>query len=433
MKNSHMTYDDRLEIERGLKINASLTSIANTIGKDIGTVRKEIIKHRQTKYPSTFNGQRNICKHYVNKTCKRNYNYHYFNDNCNNHCPNYEEYICEKHTKKPYSCNGCDQKGSCHQVKRYYYAKIAEQEYRDELSSARKGPNLSNDELEYINSNVVPLVKKGQSFDNIIHANNNIDVPVCKQTLYNYTENQYIKLKNIDLPKKVTYKKRTKKTDNNQTENNRQSKIDKLKETRTYDEFLTFTSNHSNFKISEMDTVEGVKGGKLLLTLLFRDSNFMIALLIDDKMANTVNMKLNYLKSKLGITLFFLLFRILLTDNGVEFTMIEEIEKIEDKRINLFFCDAGKSGQKGKIEKNHVELRKILPKGISFDNLTQHDINIVLSHVNSYKRKELNWKAPIELVEEQYGHELIDILGYKKINDSDIILKPSLLQKTIKK
>ncbi len=429
MKNSHMTYDDRLEIEKGLKINATLTSIARVIDKDVGTVRKEIIKHRQAKYPSTFNGQRNICMHYVNKTCEKQFNYHYFNGKCNSHCPEYEEYVCEKLQKKPYCCNGCEQKGSCHQVKQYYFAKIAEQEYRDELSSARKGPNVSGDELEYINKNVVPLVIKGQSFENIIHADNNIDVPVCKQTLYNYTEKQYIKLKNIDLPKKVTYKQRTKKSDINQNENNKQNKIDKLKETRTYDEFVTFTGEHPNFKISEMDTVEGVKGGKLLLTLLFRDSNFMIAFLINDKMANTVNIKLNQLKSNLGITLFFLLFRILLTDNGVEFTMIEEIEKIEDKKINLFFCDAGKSGQKGKIEKNHVELRKILPKGESFDDLTQDDINLVLSHVNSYKRKSLGWRSPIEIVEEQYGPEFIEILGYKKIDDSDIILKPELLRK----
>ena len=32
----------------------------------------------------------------------------------------------------------------------------------------------------------------------------------------------------------------------------------------------------------------------------------------------------------------------------------------------------------------------ILPKGTSFDPLTQNDINTVLSHVNSYSRPALN-------------------------------------------
>lgn len=57
--------------------------------------------------------------------------------------------------------------------------------------------------------------------------------------------------------------------------------------------------------------------------------------------------------------------------------MIEEIEMLENKKqINLFFCDSGKSNQNGKIEKNHVEIRKIFPKGTSFDNLKQKDILI---------------------------------------------------------
>ena len=78
----------------------------------------------------------------------------------------------------------------------------------------------------------------------------------------------------------------------------------------------------------------------------------MIAILLDNKTASKVNKELNLLKKKLTTELFILLFRIMLTDNGVEFTMIEEIETLEgDNQINLFFCDPGKSNQKGKIEK----------------------------------------------------------------------------------
>ncbi|MCQ8264294.1 hypothetical protein NF417_12955, partial [Streptococcus suis] len=42
--------------------------------------------------------------------------------------------------------------------------------------------------------------------------------------------------------------------------------------------------------------------------------------------------------------------------------------------------------RKRRIEKNHTLIRDILPKGSSFDNLTQEDINLVCSHVNSVKR-----------------------------------------------
>ena len=233
--------------------------------------------------------------------------------------------------------------------------------------------------------------------------------------------------------KKVQYKQRKKEKNEPSLTKEELSIIEALKQSRDHVMFLKFSSEHPDYNIAEMDTVIGtLTSKKVLLTLLFRKTNFMIAILMKDKKAETTNKKLNILKKKLTPEIFIILFRILLTDNGVEFTMIEEIEKIEDEKINLFFCDAGKSNQKAKIEKNHVEVRKILPKGTNFDNLTQKDINLVMSHVNSYKRKKLNNKSPYEAMADAYGEEfannLMKILHYKVIDDKDIILKPKLLK-----
>ena len=65
MKNKHLTYSERIEIESGLKQNKSLTEIANVIDKSVGTVRYEIKKHREKKIPSSFNGYRNTCFFHV--------------------------------------------------------------------------------------------------------------------------------------------------------------------------------------------------------------------------------------------------------------------------------------------------------------------------------------------------------------------------------
>lgn len=46
--------------------------------------------------------------------------------------------------------------------------------------------------------------------------------------------------------------------------------------------------------------------------------------------------------------------------------------------------------QKGACEVNHELIRRILPKGSSFDELTQQDIILMMNHINSYKRKKLN-------------------------------------------
>ena len=49
MKNKHLSFDDRLEIESGLKENLSFKQIAKKIERDCTTVSKEIRNHIQFK------------------------------------------------------------------------------------------------------------------------------------------------------------------------------------------------------------------------------------------------------------------------------------------------------------------------------------------------------------------------------------------------
>ena len=102
----------------------------------------------------------------------------------------------------------------------------------------------------------------------------------------------------------------------------------------------------------------------------------------------------------------FLLFPVILTDNGGEFARVDDIEMDVRGESKLFFCDPNRSDQKGRIEKNHTMIRDILPKGTSFDNLTQEDINLVCSHVNNVKRAALNGKSAYEIFAFTY---LVDI------------------------
>ena len=67
------------------------------------------------------------------------------------------------------------------------------------------------------------------------------------------------------------------------------------------------------------------------------------------------------------------------------------------KRRKIFYCEPGRSDQKGSCDVNHELIRRVLPKGISFDNLTQEDINLLMS------RKKLNNSSPLELFNLLYG------------------------------
>jgi hypothetical protein len=60
----------------------------------------------------------------------------------------------------------------------------------------------------------------------------------------------------------------------------------------------------------------------------------------------------------------------------------------------------------GKVELTVPRLRR-LEKGSSFDNLTQQDIDLIVSHINSIARKSLNDEPAITLFEAIYGKTVL--------------------------
>ena len=132
----------------------------------------------------------------------------------------------------------------------------------------------------------------------------------------------------------------------------------------------------------------------------------------------------------LGPERFSAILPLILTDNGSEFSDPKAIEIAPDatRRTHLFYCDPMATNQKARIERNHELLRLILPKRTSFDWLTQHSLDVVMSHVNSYSRPRLGDKAPADLFAYTYGSDTLEALGIRRIASNQIILKPELLQ-----
>ena len=119
---------------------------------------------------------------------------------------------------------------------------------------------------------------------------------------------------------------------------------------------------------------------------------------------------------------------VILGDRGSEFLDFGKIETGMDgaRRTSMFYCDPVKPGQKGAAEKNHVELRKILPKGTDFDALAFADVSLACSHVNSYVRPGQG-AAPIALASLALPRNLLESLGIEAVPPDDVIMKPSLL------
>lgn len=422
--NKHLTLDDRIIIEQGLNTKLSLVSIASQIGKDPTTISKEIRLNRTLKLPNSFNGK-NMCKYihscHLKDICNSNCSIECRTcELCNQHCKNFSIILCHNITRFPYTCNSCPKKKSCRLQKYYYRATSSFRSYKTRLSESRQGINLDEEQLYSIDNIVSPLIKQGQSISHIYSTQN---IPCSKSSLYNYIEKNYLSVCNLDLPRKVRFRKR-------------KQYIHKTKDTsirmnRTYQDFLNYMKNNPDTPIVEMDTVEGTKGGKVLLTLLFRNTKLMLAFILNDKSANSVIHIFNMLELSLGLELFKKTFPIILTDNGTEFSNPDALEANPKgiSRTKIFYCDPSASFQKGSIEKNHEFIRYVIPKGISMNNYTQDDILLMINHINSLARNSLNWTTPYDLATLLLGKKVLKKFNLTKVPASEIKLTTNLLKK----
>lgn len=330
--------------------------------------------------------------------------------------------ICTKLIKPPYVCNACTSYAQCRKFKYIYVANEAQKRYEATRTSSREGINISEEELQKLDNLISPLIKQGQSIK-LIYRNHKDEIPCKKSCLYNYIDLGLLSVKNIDLPRKVRYKVR------NQNKN-KKKKDYSYRIGRTYEDFQNMLKENPTAHIVEMDTVIGTaETGKVLLTLLFREFNFMIARLLPDKSSKSVKNELDNIEKIIGTELYKRVFKYILTDNGGEFQRPEELETSLDgsKRSSIYYCEPNRSDQKAKVEKNHEYIRYVIPKGTSMDNYTQDDINLMMSHINSTAREILNFAIPFDMASIYLGKNTLKKLKLKKILPDNIILKPYLI------
>ena len=414
----HLSLSERFDIENGLSTRKSFKEIARSLGKDCTTISREIRNHYVVKNTGGIGRQFNNCIY--RSTCPNR------GKNCNlNNCTEFKEQKCNLLNKPPYVCNGCKLKNQCTLTKHFYDAAYANNEYLSNLSEVRSGVMIYPNEIDNLNSILTPLIcEQNQSIHQVI-INNKNKIMFSDKTIYKYIDLGILNVRNIDLPRKVRFRNRTKATT--------VYKIDKkCLENRTYEDFLNYIKEHPDTPIVEMDSVEGKKGGKVLLTIHFVNCSFMLAFIREHNDAQSVIDIFNHLQDILGINKFKELFVVILTDNGSEFSNPKEIEfdiKTGELRTQIFYCHPSSPFEKGACEVNHELLRRILPKGTSFDDLTQNDINLIMSHINSYKRKKLNNVSPLTMFSTIYGKETVDKLGIQEIEPNSVSLSKNILNK----
>lgn len=431
----HLTLEEREIIAQSLSDGMSFKGIADLISRHPSTIAREVSRHKESvKKRLNFNGMPNrVCILFndcsVKKLCKvckiKKYCKHCIQRDCGKICKKYEPETCSIISKPPYVCNACNRKSSCRFEKFYYRASSAHRTYLASLSEVRQGINLEPWELGEIDELISPLILKGHSIAHI-YASHAHSIPCSQRTLYEYIDQGLLSVANIDLRRKVRYKKRKKFS--NTPCNYR------YRTGRTYEDFVRHTGTYPDANIAEMDTVEGKKGeDKVLFTIYLRSFRFMLIFVLDNQDMENVLRQFHWLESILGLNLFREVFPAILTDNGSEFkdpvSLEEPLESCDEfERTKIFYCDPGKAYQKGGIEKNHEFIRYVIPKGTSLEKLTSDDVLLLANHINSYTRNERAPFTPFELMEKAYP-DFIQKLGFKRIQPDEILLNPSLLKK----
>ena len=373
----HLTLKDRIYIENELNRGTTFKDIAKFLCKDPTTISKEVKAHRISDWyhKGTFYNAKNFCVH----------RYHCRKTNacgkiilcgmkcsscptCNQTCRDFEKERCSRLDKAPYVCNGCPKK-------------------------------ISHSPYQIVT--------------------NHPELELSVRTLYSYLDQGLFTARNVDLKRKVKFKPH--KCHKTQI-SNRTVFIN-----RTYQDFQTLHLE----SFTEMDTVHSSRDSKkTLLTFFFTKEKLFLTFLMNRCTEGAVRLIFDRLEKHLGTYGFISTFEHILTDRGTEFGDPEALETGANgiQRTSIYYCDPMHSGQKGGLEQAHTMLRMVLPKGTSFEFLTQWDVNLIVNHINSTPRESLGGRTPYSVVLETLGEEVLNAFQLRPIAPDEVNLTPKLIR-----
>lgn len=435
-----LSYGDRKIIEDRLESGWRLKDIAEEIECDPTAISREIKRNRMRLgqvAKSRFRIIRckkfdtcektGLCSRKCKKRCRSCDAYR-----CEEKCLDYSEFECGSTERFPYVCNGCKVLNRCPKQRYVYRARSANKQASRRSREARRGLDMSEEEIRSLAKTVCPLICQGQSPKAILARHP--EIKISPSTLYRFIDSGVLEAAlNMRLPRKMRFKKRRRV---------REARSPRRDLTgRDYESFCMLPEEIRKL-CKEMDTVIGRPGGKCLLTFCFRENEIFYGVLLDGKTADAVVEGIDYVEmaavdggaaGELGVP-------VVLTDNGGEFDHFEDMERSclapgsDEKRMEVYYCHPYASWEKPHIENAHALLRRILPKGTSFDDLTQEDVNLICSHINSYPREELGWCSPFEKLTDWGQENLPRAFGMQIIAPDKVTLKPALIaHRTIKR
>ena len=431
--NKNLTELEIGNIEFYLNEKKSPAEIAKILSKDPSGIRKEIKKYssyygKQRKCSNCLNRdnchQKYLCDSIINKTkcyqCK--YCIHAVKK-----CPNYKINIeCELLKKNHHVCNGCELYHKCNRVKIKYHAETAIKMHNAVQRISRVDTKADKVPQEFKNY-ISDRIKKGISPDITLNT-----LPekyqmfkISTPTLYSWIDKGLLDCCNLDLRNKVSrirYGENTLKRNTVKGHQLNGRSIENLPE----DERI-----NRKLGIAEFDTVEGIKGGELLFTIMIPCFSLMLAFKIENKTQEEIGKALDNLEEKLD-SYFYVLFRKVIPDNGGEFTDFKILEtsihESLSKRMEVYYTHTYASYEKPHIENNHILLRWLIKKGFDITLLSSDEILDIINRLNNYPRPQKNYKTPLQLLEEEFGKYILELLNLHHIPITELNMKDMIIK-----
>jgi len=274
-------------------------------------------------------------------------------------------------------------------------------------------------DVEYMVSTVRAGLRLGHSIHHIFEANM---MPCSERTFYRLVEDQCIPIIGMELAKKKKYKKR-------KSKKGRSVHARGFYRGREYKDYLELSLSERAIT-TEIDTVWGKRSdSKCILSLHRVDLHFQIYLLLEARTTSEVITALDWLE-QCSDGRFSEFFGLLLADRGSEFDDFEGIESSsvgDEQRCKIYYADPSRPDQRGSGEKNHVELRKVIPKGTSLANMNTFILAEICSHVNSTIRRGCGNTTPMHLAQMCLPAELLENLGLTLISPNEVVSAPGIL------
>lgn len=142
----------------------------------------------------------------------------------------------------------------------------------------------------------------------------------------------------------------------------------------------------------EGDTVRGNKHSGYIATFVERKSGYLLAYKLDRATASAFAEAATSCFSRIADK-----YRKTLTlDNGVE---MQDYEAIENRTgLQVYFANPYHSWERGTNENTNGLLRFYFPKSMSFAHLTQEQLDLAVSELNTRPRKRLGYKTPSQVL-----------------------------------